>query len=154
MFIFMILYICHNYARGMSKYISSNNLSSSNPRENTWDSVHNESIELIEAIREFSIKNVILEASDVIHGFIKHCIVKVLPEFVYSHWLCWIPVFFLVLPCTVKLGLRHAEAGCIRNHKNPANRGHICDFGKTTITEPPKAKRNRVAFFHIFDRDD
>ena len=96
--------------------------------EDCWSSVTNESRELWDAILHCNPVDIILEASDVIHALIKYAIINYLPQFLFCHMICWLPVFLFVLPCTIKLGSRYREHGCIRNHQNKGNRNHLCNY--------------------------
>ena len=123
----ILLFYCYgiDYVNGMVIYVTANNLPS-NEKERCWDSVEAESKELYEAIYQCSLIDIILESSDVGHALIKHFVIKYIPSKIFCHWLCWVPAFFIVLPCTIKMARRYQKYGCIRNHKNPNNRNHIC----------------------------
>jgi hypothetical protein len=95
--------------------------------ENCMDSVVNESIELLEAVEEFQVKDILLEGSDVVHAIIKYFVITYLPQQVFTNPLCWVPVFFIVPLATIKLAKRYKQFGCIRNHANPNNCSHTCD---------------------------
>lgn len=110
------------YARGMCMYIKLNNLTG---EEETWDSVVDEFKELREVTNPWDF---VLEFSDLTLAIIKHNIIKYLPPYIYCSLLCWLLVFPMALPCTIKLGNRYRLTGCIRNHKNKANCHHKCTF--------------------------
>ncbi len=114
------------YAKGLAEYARFNNVPPN--EENCWSSVTNESRELWDAVLHCNPVDIILEASDVIHALIKYAIINYLPQFLFCHMICWLPVFLLVLPCTIKLGSRYREHGCIRNHQNKGNRSHLCNY--------------------------
>ena len=122
-----------SYAIGSAEYCRLNNKKNSLKRENFWLSVVNESRELKEAILECSPTDIVLEASDVIHSISKYLILEFLPEWIYCNMIIWSFVFFFILPCSIKLGKRYRNFGCIRNHTNPNNRDHICNYKKSSI---------------------
>lgn len=128
-----------DYSKGMAEYASYNNRirDKTGPTtndgncyvtENTWDSVINESKELWEALCQASAKDIILESSDVIHSLIKHLIITYVPSKIFCHWLCWFPIFILILPCSIKVAYRYQTYGCIRNHQNKNNCNHVCNY--------------------------
>ena len=121
-----------SYVTGITKYIKNNNLPSIplEKRELCWDSVVNESHELLEALQQLSTTDIMLEGSDVIHAIIKYLIIKYLPPYVYCQKYIWYFVFLIALPATSKLATRRREFNCIRNHANPNNCQHICDYKK------------------------
>jgi len=128
--IIFILYVYAGiyYALGSAEYCKFNNKRDNPRRENFWDSVITESKELKEALENLWLWDIILEFSDVVHSLIKYFIVEYLPEDFYCSFICWFPVFILILPCSIKLGLRFKKYGCIRNHKNKNNCDHICNY--------------------------
>jgi adenylate kinase family enzyme len=117
-----------DYCRGMAEYARFNNVGSN--RENSWQSIVNETNECKQAFQQGQMTETIHEFIDVVHALIKHLVVTYLP----SEWYCksyfWIIVFPLVFPVAVKLAHRYQQFGCIRNHKNPNNCGHICSLRK------------------------
>lgn len=127
-FIICVLYIRFGiyYAKGMAEYARFNNVPPN--EENCWSSVANESRELWEAILCCNPMDILLEASDVIHALIKYIVINYLPRFLFCHIICWLPVFLVVLPCSIKLGNRYREHRCIRNHQNKGNRNHLCKY--------------------------
>lgn len=121
------------YAKGMATYVQFNNTPPSEKNRQTepercWDSVKTESGELWEAVREMSVREIILEASDVAHALVKWFIIRFFPERWHAKIWIWLIVFPFILPCTMKLGARYKKFGCIRNHKNSNNCGHTCDY--------------------------
>lgn len=118
----------YNYCKGITEYIYFNNRPHDKEKENSLDTIIDELIELCEAIYQFDIIEIILELSDVIHAIIKYIFINYLPINIFCCWICWIPVFFLVLPCTIKLGNRFKNNQCIRNHNNLNNCNHKCNY--------------------------
>jgi hypothetical protein len=126
------------------------------PHECSWDCVRNELEELKEAwgiLQHQHISNsygaylkstfdVFLEASDVLHGFLKYLVLekilnsnnkifskeKDLYFYTFIIYTTCIFLFFLAWPTTLKLATRYKNHKCIRNHKNKNNLGHICEF--------------------------
>jgi hypothetical protein len=132
MLLLFTLYGIH-YVNGMAIYAKYNNTPSSEENRYTipevcWDSVRNESNELIDAIVHLEFFNIILEGSDVIHALIKYFIIKLLPKKIYCDPVCWIPIFFIVPFATIKLGIRYKRYKCIRNHGNKNNCNHTCYY--------------------------
>lgn len=120
------------YAIGSAVYARDNNFKKSVnktpyfiPPENSWLSVKDEFYELVQAIKALEISDIFLEFFDVVHAFIKYLLVTYTPFEFYSHWICWLFVFILVLPIGIKLGTRFKKYGCIRNHSR-INNCHIC----------------------------
>ena len=128
--ILLYLYLCYgiDYAYGSAEYCRFNNVKPYH--ENPWDSIINESVELWYAIKQFSIKDIILEASDVLHALIKCIIVTYLPQSIYCSSIMWLCVFPLALPTTIKGAIRYQTWKCIRNHKNQNNCNHKCNYVK------------------------
>lgn len=129
--IFVIIFLyCHSgfwYAKGMAKYIENNYRKSKNDEAQAcWKSVLIEYEELKEALCMRSPIDIILEGGDVLHALIKWYLVKKLSVNTLKRIWIWLLVFPLVLVCTIKLGRRYYYNGCIRNHKNPNNRDHLC----------------------------
>ena len=115
-----------NYVLGITKYVRNNDVGDG--AENLWESVLSEWDEFCVEIKLFNIKDAFLEFCDVCHALIKYFIITYLPKWFYCSYFCWVLVCPLVLPCTLKLGKRHKMFNCIRNHKNPNNCNHKCDF--------------------------
>lgn len=132
--LFLSLYVYAGiwYAIGMSKYIENNyrkNKEQETPlaeAQECWKSYLIEFEELKEAFEFESPIDIILEGGDVIHAFIKWFLVKNLSKNILGRMWIWLLIFPLVLPCTIKLGRRYLNNGCIRNHKNKNNLDHIC----------------------------
>lgn len=112
------------YAKGMSEYVRNNQLRVGG--ESSWDSIKDEAKELVEAIRDCSPTDIVLEGSDVAHSIIKYGIVEHLPLWFATSLVPWHVMFVLVPVAAVKLAKRYEQYGCIRNHKNPGNRDHVC----------------------------
>ena len=122
-----------SFAKGITNYIRLNNCESYNGVKNskvedTWQTVINEWIELKEAMIKLNPWEVILEGGDVLLALIKYNIIKFLPQVIYCNIWCWLLVFPLALPTTIKLGYRYEIYGCIRNHQNSFNRNHRCSY--------------------------
>jgi hypothetical protein len=117
------------YANGMATYCKNNNIKKCNgkfPTENTIDSIKIETVELIDAILNLDLYEIILEFFDVVHSIIKFFIINLVPERVYCNPIIWIYVFPFVFPVAIKLANRNKTNGCIRNHKNINNINHNC----------------------------
>lgn len=124
------------YAKGMEIYAKFNNIlpcfeNRFTDPESCLDSVKTEFAELCEEVNKFNIYNIFLEFGDVVHACIKYVLVKCLPKQVYCHYMCWLTVFIVGFPALhvmIKLAVRYEKFGCIRNHSNPNNCKHTCDF--------------------------
>jgi hypothetical protein len=127
--IIFILYIRYGiyYALGCAEYARLNN--SDKKKERTWGSVVDEFCELVKAIIQCNLIDIILELGDFIHAIITFCVITFLPKKVFSTIWCWLPFFLLALPCTIKIGERYKHYECIRNHKNKQNLNHVCQYG-------------------------
>jgi hypothetical protein len=121
----------------MSEYAKMNNISQNDnqntslrkwSQENFKESIYNEFFELIDAINNFDIVNIILEYNDLLHSIIKYFIISFLPQNVYCSDYIWLPVFFIVFPVGIKLSVRYKNYGCIRNHNNKNNCNHNCNY--------------------------
>lgn len=124
---FIYSYFGFWYAKGMSEYIKNNyQKNKEDEAQECWKSFLIEFDELKEAIEMESVVDIILEGSDVLHALIKWTLVKLFPLYILNKVWIWLLVFLLVLPCTIKLGRRYLNNGCIRNHKNPNNLDHKC----------------------------
>ena len=123
-FCFLYWYFAWDYAKGVSKYAQRNN-KGVNESADCWESVLDEYEELIDAFNQRNYREIFMEFFDVIHGIIKYCLVTILPQKIYFHWLPWALIFPLVMPVAIKLAIRYKKYKCIRNHAR-SNRGHIC----------------------------
>lgn len=123
-----------NYTKGMCEYAKFNNvpqnLKSHFKQENFLLSIKNEFNELIDAIKNLNMYDIIMEFYDVLHSIIKMFIITILPKEIYCDELIWIPVFFIVSPVAIKLSQRYKSHGCIRNHNNKNNCSHNCNYYK------------------------
>ena len=122
-----------SYVAGITIYVRYNN--TGKEKEDVWQSVKEEWKEFCDEIKMFNFIEAFLELCDVIHVVIKYLLVEYLPQWFYCSYICWILVFPLVLPCTLKLGYRHKLYNCIRNHKNPNNCKHKCNFKYPLLKE-------------------
>lgn len=134
-FILLILYFHSGiyYSRGMVEYAIYNNISQQGlkwKQEDFKQSIINEIFELIEAIKQYQLFDIILELFDVFHSVIKYIIISIMPQYIYCNIILWSIVYFFVLPCSIKLGNRFKKYNCIRNHKNKNNRDHNCNYLK------------------------
>lgn len=116
------------YARGCSIYATDNTTPQS--PQSCLKSLDDEINELIEAIGNLNLVDIVLEGADVVHATVKYIAVSVLPKDVYCHYFFWLFLFPFILPCTIKLALRYRNNGCIRNHGNVSNCDHICSINK------------------------
>jgi adenylate kinase family enzyme len=123
---FPIFSLCVAYAKGMAEYAKFNNVSGNT--ENCWSSVVNESYEFIEAVKELKPWEAFLEFYDVIHSLIKYFVITYVSPDVFSNPWFWVAIFPFVLPCSIKLGYRYRQNGCIRNHNNANNCKHKCNY--------------------------
>lgn len=141
-FFFVLLVLYHfywygvPYAIGSAQYARLNNNGTSES-EDSWASVLEEYGELVKAVHLLSPHNIFLEFFDMLHAWIKFLIVCYLPKFFYFRWICWIIVFPLVLPASVKLARRYNKFMCIRNHGRP-NLNHKCVLNKYSIVKQKK----------------
>jgi len=129
-FILVVLYYKYGYyyAIGSSEYAKYNNTQNGMEYYNFYDSITIEFTEFKEACREKNIKNIIMEASDVFHSITKYIVLTLLSEKIYCSSILWSILFFINLPCTIKLGSRYKKNNCIRNHKNVNNTHHKCFY--------------------------
>ena len=121
----------YQYAVGMAEYAKFNNVG--RDKEYTWQSVINESYEFKQALSQGSVRDIILELSDVGHSLVKHVSISYLPAQMFCNKWYWLIIFVICLPlifCTGKLATRYRHFGCIRNHRNPGNCGHKCNYKK------------------------
>jgi hypothetical protein len=123
-FSFLYYFVGWPYALGMSEYVSLNN-NGSIQSENTWISIRNEYREFLDAIRARDYTGAFMEFFDILHATTKSLIVTFTAKIIYYHWLCWILLFPLLLPATIKLGYRYNKYKCIRNHSR-INKDHVC----------------------------
>ena len=124
----MVLSIVYDYANGISTYCKYNNIKNSIRRENTMDSIIAEYNEFIDAIKNYELFGAFLEFFDVVHSIIKMLILNIVPENIYCNYVIWLFVFPFVFPVATKLAFRYRKYGCIRNHGNPDNVNHYCDY--------------------------
>ena len=127
-----VAYICVifiGYIVGMSEYVRLNNRKERHIEiKHVYAAFQEELHELQEAIHNKDLVGIFLEAFDCIHSYIKYIFTKWLPISLEMNPIVWIPVFFIVLPVSVKHGYRYLNHGCIRNHGNKNNLGHICNY--------------------------
>ncbi len=146
----MFQYI-YAYAKGMAEYAKFNNVGPD--KEDCMQSIASETKELSDAVALGNNVEIIYESSDVIHAIIKYFVIHTTPEFIFCSKYFWLllypmliglfwPLTFIVvgiIPNIYKLGSRYLEHECIRNHTNPNNRNHVCNFKSdiidTNITE-------------------
>ena len=129
--IFMIiLYMKYGYyyAKGSSEYVRFNNRYGGCEYNKFHISIINECKELTQALTSRKIIDIMLETSDVIHSITKYLTLTIFPEKIYCSFILWSILFFVNLPCTIKLATRYKINGCIRNHSNPENINHICGY--------------------------
>lgn len=116
------------YAIGSSEYAKCNNTKNGTEYFNFFDSIVTEYAELKEACYNMSFYNIIMEASDVLHSITKYIVLSLFSEKIYCSPILWSILFFINLPCTIKLGSRYKKNNCIRNHKNSNNVHHKCFY--------------------------
>jgi len=116
------------YSVGMAEYIKNNVATQKEEENRMWSVLLDETNELKEAIVAHSLIDVIMEASDVVHSFIKYISIRYLPRVILVNPLYWSLIFWFVQPTSFKHGKRHLFSNCIRNHSNPKNCDHICDY--------------------------
>lgn len=129
LFLCLILYVYSGiwYAIGMAKYIENNyKKNKKEEAQECWKSYLIELDELKEAFELESPIDIILEAGDVGHAFVKWWLITKLSKNILKRVWIWLLIFPLLLPCTIKLGRRHFNNCCIRNHKNSNNLDHVC----------------------------
>jgi hypothetical protein len=128
LFIFL-LYVKYGfyYARGMAIYCWKNNTKVGPQNEDCWRCVRGEINEFQKALNDGKLVGIFMEFFDVVHGLFKLFVVKCLPYAAYTRTVFWLPFFIVFFPTSVKLAYRYETNNCIRNHRNPLNRRHICD---------------------------
>ncbi len=128
--LYTYLYIKYGYyyAKGSSEYARFNNTKGGCEYGIFHKSISNEFNEFLDAFTSYDLLGVIAEFCDVIHSIIKHYILIIFSEKIYCSTLLWSFVFFLILPCTIKLGIRYKKYKCIRNHYNVHNIHHKCNY--------------------------
>ena len=132
MVLLLYLYLQYglDYAVGSAEYTLLNNtVASGQYKEVTWNNLCNEVKELRDALRAWSIVDIVLELGDVVHSIIKYSLIKYVPEWMYCSVLCWLLVFPFALSATIKCGIRYRQHKCIRNHRNKNNCNHQCNYG-------------------------
>ena len=125
-FIFCFLYwfFAWDYAKGVTEYAQRNN-KGINESSDCWQSVLDEYQELVDAFNQRNCSEMFMEFFDVVHGTIKYCLVTILPQKIYFHWLPWALIFPIVMPVGIKLAMRYKKYKCIRNHAR-SNENHKC----------------------------
>ena len=140
-------YVGRYYTRGMAEYARYNNTfppseyNHNTHAESCYDSIRTEFGECLEEVYAFNLWPAFMELCDVLHASYKYIAVSYLPPRVITCEYVWIPSFFLIMPATIKLGLRYKHNGCIRNHSNPNNRNHTCRKNKKLHSESQQSEQ-------------
>lgn len=112
----------------MSEYISLNQKEKHVEIRHVYAAYLDECNEFRDALHKRDFRGIFMEAFDCLHSYIKYMFTKWLPISFEMNPIVWIPVFFIVLPVSIKHGHRYFMHGCIRNHGNKNNLGHICNY--------------------------
>ena len=121
--------LCYGYAKGMSRYIAHNYKGDiESEKKSILKSLKNEKVELREEIKGKRLFGIIEEGCDVAHTYMKYQMVRYIPINVLMTPYPWLITYWTIIPTTAKHGIRYLSTGCIRNHKNPNNMDHVCDY--------------------------
>lgn len=139
--ILAILYFKYGYyyAESMVSYIKYNHMPPSTENnfresEDPAKSLRYELLEFHEAVTNCNFYDMLLEFGDVLHSIIQYIVIGYLPVKIYSSFLCWSVIFFVAFPAImtmmtmIKMANRYKKFNCMRNHSNPTNCDHICDY--------------------------
>jgi len=84
--------------------------------------------EFLEALEKEDHYEILMEFSDVVHILTRYSLTCTFSREILCNRIVWFIYFWILPPASFKLGFRYSLFGCIRNHLNPNNLDHNCNF--------------------------
>lgn len=145
-YIIFLYEVKENYITGMVEYINLNEITKSRwyVIKTNILGIYDETIEVINEILCFNIRNIIIELLDLYHSVLILFVFILLPKCYWTNEYVWNIMFYISFIITpVKHGKRYIYNHCIRSSQHCIKRTHICRSLKKIVSKKTQQEYNK-----------